>query len=82
MRVFFEERIPGEHFGEAEEEEAGEVVSSAAAAETDSETATLPIEMGRGHEVVFIKLIHDANILKFYDAKETAILLAPFLPII
>ena len=49
---------PGQHFGEAEEDEGGEGVSSAAAVEADSETATSAVVVGRGHIVVFVEFIH------------------------
>ena len=53
---------PGQHFGEAEENEGGEVVSSAAAVEADSEAATPAVEVGRGHEVIMGSRFHDSKI--------------------
>lgn len=49
---------PGHNLGEAEEDEGGEVVSSAAAVEADSETAAPAIIVGRGHVVVIGLGVH------------------------
>lgn len=49
---------PGQHLGEAEEYEGGEVVSSAAAVEADSETATMAVVIGRGYVIVVGFLVH------------------------
>ena len=49
---------PGQHLGEAEEDEGGEVVSSAAAVEADGETATPSVEAEGGHVVVIGFLLH------------------------
>ena len=53
---------PGQHLGEAEEDEGGEVVSSAAAVEADGETATPSVVAEGGHVVVF-RLFHCSKIL-------------------
>lgn len=55
---------PGQHIGEAEEHEGGEGVSGFAAVETDSETATPAVVMGRGHEVVMIFCLHPCKDIK------------------
>ena len=49
---------PGQHLGETEEYEGGEVVSSAAAVEADSETATPSVIAEGGHVVVMGFLVH------------------------
>ena len=43
---------PGQHLGEAEEHEGGEVVSGAAAVEADGKTATPSVVAEGGHVVV------------------------------
>lgn len=58
MIIFILKLPPGQHLGEAEEDEGGEVVSSAAAVEADCETAAPAIEVGRGHVVVVGFLVH------------------------
>ncbi len=55
---------PGQHLGEAEEHEGGEGVSGFAAVETDSETATPAVVMGRGHEVVVSFFFHRCKDIK------------------
>lgn len=52
---------PGQHLGEAEEDEGGEVVSSASAVEADSETATPSVEAEGGHVVVMGFLVHGSK---------------------
>lgn len=54
---------PGQYLGEAEEHEGGEIVSSAAAVEADSETATPSVEAEGGHVVVMGFLVHGAKVL-------------------
>lgn len=49
---------PGQHLGEAEEDEGGEVVSSAAAVEADGKTATSSVETEGGHVVVMGFFVH------------------------
>lgn len=49
---------PRHHRGEAEENEGGEVVSSAAAVEADSEAATTAVEVGRGDVIVIDFVFH------------------------
>lgn len=54
---------PGQHLGEAEEYEGGEVVSSAAAVEADGETATPSVVAEGGHVIVASAGLHCVTIL-------------------
>lgn len=49
---------PGEHLGEAEEAEGGEVVSGAAAVEADREAATPTVVVVGGHVIVARVVFH------------------------
>ena len=59
VKIF--ELPPGQHLGEAEEDEGGEVVSSAAAVETDGKTATPSVVSEGGHVVVMEFLVHSGK---------------------
>lgn len=49
---------PGQHLCEAEEDEGGEVVCSAAAVEADGKTATPSVAAEGGHVIVVGFLVH------------------------
>lgn len=63
VRISVFELPPGQHLGEAEEDEGGEVVGSAAAVEADDETATPSVEAEGGHVIVTSAGIHCGIIL-------------------
>lgn len=54
---------PGQHLGEAEEDEGGEVVGGAAAVEADGKTATPSVVAEGGHVVVASAGLHCVTIL-------------------
>lgn len=63
VRISVFELPPGQHLCKAEEYEGGEGVSSVAAVEADSETATPSVEAEGGHVVVVIVGLHALTIL-------------------
>lgn len=63
MMISIFELPPGQHLGEAEEAEGGEVVGGAAAVEADRETAASAVIVGRGHVVVIRAGFHCLTIL-------------------